>query len=76
MHRAGARQTALTAAFGGFVFGPMGFAWYQWLDSVTNALFGAGGGVKAILAKVGYLIGVSSLFVIALRFEDLGPMLP
>ena len=57
MHRAGARQTALTAAFGGFVFGPMGFAWYQWLDSVTNALFGAGGGVKAILAKVGYLIG-------------------
>ena len=52
MHRAGARQTALTATFGGLVFGPMGFAWYQWLDSVTNALFGCGG-AKAIIAKVG-----------------------
>ena len=52
MHRAGARQTALTATFGGLVFGPMGFAWYQWLDSVTNALFGIGG-ARAIIAKVG-----------------------
>ena len=38
MQRAGARQTALTCAFGGLVFGPMGYAWYQWLDIASEKI--------------------------------------
>ncbi|GAX80565.1 hypothetical protein CEUSTIGMA_g8002.t1 [Chlamydomonas eustigma] len=48
---AGLRKTALTAAFGGLVFGPMGYAWYTWLDAAASVL-GPANSVKVILAKV------------------------
>lgn len=44
-------KTALTGAFGGLFFGPLGFIWYRWLDAVGQA-FGPTGSVAFVAVKV------------------------
>lgn len=44
-------KTALTGAFGGVIFGPLGFIWYKWLDAVGRA-FGPAGSLAFVAAKV------------------------
>jgi hypothetical protein len=45
------QRIAYTGAFGGLVFGPLGHAWYTWLDRVAGA-FGAPGTMGVVFAKV------------------------
>mmetsp|Transcript_5020 Transcript_5020/g.10870 ORF Transcript_5020/g.10870 Transcript_5020/m.10870 type:complete len:244 (-) Transcript_5020:910-1641(-) len=45
------RRAVLTGAFGGAIVGPLGQAWYTWLDRMAHAI-GAPGTLKFVLAKL------------------------
>ncbi|KAL6764387.1 hypothetical protein V8C86DRAFT_2475175 [Haematococcus lacustris] len=46
------RHSALTGVFGAAVIGPLGTAWYSWLEAAAAAAFGHLGAVPVLTAKV------------------------